>query len=493
MTLLAQSRSRHGARRPLSRTSRSRRFGLDRLARSVSPRLALIAVLWSITLLLGGSSRPDAFQIILLRPLAALALAFGLLTLSRADLSRYRFLVGLAAAVLLLSLLHAVPLPYTLWSSLPGRELVVDLDRQLGLAAVWRPISMAPSFTWNAIFALVVPLAFLVNAIQLDGDELKSLLALVIFGGLASAALALMQLFSPIDSFLYFYRVGITKPEPLGFFANQNHQALLLSTMYPLLAAFAARRGREPTEDRRRLLFAVAAGILLFPVLIVAGSRAGFALGLFGISVCPFIYARGVRVSGRSRSMWWLYLIGVAAAAAVAALSVANDRSVAIDRAAKVYSEWDQRYHFWKVVVENYDRFMPLGSGVGTYQPVYQTFEPRGELTPEYSNHAHNDFLELLLTAGYPGIALLIVACAAWAIALGRNLRAGERGQFGATRLASFAVIAMTTFASAVDYPARTPIISALLVLCCVWVASRARRAPDGWRPAKPVLVEAKG
>ncbi len=53
---------------------------------------------------------------------------------------------------------------------------------------------------------------------------------------------------------------------------------------------------------------------------------------------------------------------------------------------------------------------MPLGSGLGTFVPVYQTFEKPSDIAVTYVNHAHNDLLEdlsevFLPTAG-GGMAL---------------------------------------------------------------------------------------
>mgnify|MGYP007125385276 CR=1 FL=1 len=87
-------------------------------------------------------------------------------------------LFGLAVAALALTIAHLVPLPPAIWSQLPGRELVSEIDRAAGLGDVWRPLSLTPGATWNALHAQLVPLAALVLGAQLGRDDLWRLLPL---------------------------------------------------------------------------------------------------------------------------------------------------------------------------------------------------------------------------------------------------------------------------------------------------------------------------
>ena len=50
-----------------------------------------------------------------------------------------------------------------------------------------------------------------------------------------------------------------------------------------------------------------------------------------------------------------------------------------------------------------------LGSGVGSFQRVYRHFEDHSAVTRTFANHAHNDYLELALETGIPGILLLVL------------------------------------------------------------------------------------
>ena len=111
---------------------------------SFSLQFKLLAAFIVVLFLTGGSARDDVMSLLVLRPLAVLALGAGLLTLSGAQLSANRIVFCLFFALVGLIGLHAVPLPPAIWQSIPGRELVAEIDRAAGLTGIWRPLSLEP-------------------------------------------------------------------------------------------------------------------------------------------------------------------------------------------------------------------------------------------------------------------------------------------------------------------------------------------------------------
>ena len=115
--------------------------------------------------------------------------------------------------------------------------------------------------------------------------------------------------------------------------------------------------------------------------------------------------------------------------------------------------------------------FMPFGSGLGTFVPVYQMFESLGDLIQNaYANHAHDDILELWLETGIIGPVLLCVFLFWWGL---RHLKwwrhpSHHVGALDVTiaRGASVA-IALLIANSFLDYPMRTAAIMAVFALCC--------------------------
>jgi O-antigen ligase len=107
---------------------------------------------------------------------------------------------------------------------------------------------------------------------------------------------------------------------------------------------------------------------------------------------------------------------------------------------------------------------------VGSYVEAYQVLEPDNLLRPTFSNHAHNEVLEILFTAGLPGAVLIFLALAFLAAAVWRGLRtAGEAALF---KRLGIVVIILLAIASISDYPVRTPILSAVFVLAAIWASA---------------------
>jgi O-antigen ligase len=120
--------------------------------------------------------------------------------------------------------------------------------------------------------------------------------------------------------------------------------------------------------------------------------------------------------------------------------------------------------------------YWPLGTGMGSFEIVYRLHEPAELLSPQYMNHAHNDWLELILTGGLPAAALMGFAIVAWGTKVLRNERAGDADLFAPLRRAGAAILLILSLASISDYPLRTPFLLTLFAIAVVWM----------WAPASP-------
>lgn len=109
--------------------------------------------------------------------------------------------------------------------------------------------------------------------------------------------------------------------------------------------------------------------------------------------------------------------------------------------------------------------YFPFGSGVGSFAEVYQVAEKAAQLRDDYVNHAHNDYLEIIMTAGLPGLAFLIVLLVLYLIGAYRALvRKDLSNEIRQYRLLGYAAIFLVLLASVVDYPLRVPAIACLMV-----------------------------
>jgi len=101
-----------------------------------------------------------------------------------------------------------------------------------------------------------------------------------------------------------------------------------------------------------------------------------------------------------------------------------------------------------------------------------------------YFNHAHNDWVEILLTGGLP-FALIALVALAWLVVAFAGLGTHNliRGQRGDLRLAVGTILSMLLAASFVDYPLRIPSIQVMALvltvfLCCPKPATRRANLP---------------
>jgi O-antigen ligase len=445
--------------------------------RSKSDGPAARLSLWlAIVFLLGGSSRGDISSLILLRPLSILFLAHALYGLTRAQVRQNRILLALAAAWLALPLLQLVPLPPVLWHGLPGRQILRDIDLQAGLGPTWRPLSMAPAATWNAVWSLPAPLAVLVMGVQLDDRGRARLLLPVILLGCMSAAIGVLQLLTASSGLFDLYRIA-GRGQPIGLLANRNHQAALLAMMLPMLATWAAMRTRRSLRAVSRQWWAPMAGaVFLVPLILLTGSRSGLVLAAVGLLSVPLLIS-GNRLSPRQAGSGRGAVVFGAGVVALVVLAIWLDRAASVDRLFALDPGADLRLRALPVIVTMIGIYAPWGSGIGTFEPVYKLHEPDALLSPSYLNHAHDDWLELLVTGGLPAALLLMLSLAALAVAIVRRWRVGRAGD-GLPPLVALGALMLLMFAlaSLSDYPLRTPSLASLGAVAVLWVATGASR-----------------
>jgi len=442
----------------------------------------LLAAFLFFLALTGGGSRPDISSLVILRPVAVLLCAAAAWMISPSEVRQHRFVLGMMAAIIGLTALHLIPLPPAWWQALPGREIVTQVDRSAGLGQPWRPISLAPPDTRNALFSLSVPLAVLLLGIGLTRGQLERMLPIVIAIGCFSGLLGLLQLLGPSAGPLYLYRhtnYGVAT----GLFANRNHQALFLAALFPMLAAWVTTRGKSPHAVRDGYA-ALAIGIFLLPLLLITGSRAGMLAGAIGFLSIPFFLrfdrARDPRKKGAAgpRRHWpmlsrrTLLVIGLIGALGLVALTIGLSRAAAVSRLLDIGAEDELRFKVWPVILKDILTYFPVGSGIGSFVPVFQIVEPDRILRPTFLNHAHSEPLEILLTAGLPGLALVLLGLGAWFVTARRAFSAalGQEGVLYA-RL-GIVVTGLLAIGSIGDYPLRTPFIAGLFALAALWSGS---------------------
>lgn len=417
-------------------------------------------VLLALSAVFGGASRDNALRLALVE-LAALPLltVAGRRLIADGAWRELRLPLALLAAAFAIPLVQLVPLPFGLWSEIPGREAIAASFPVTGARTGWMPISLTPEKTWASVLALLPPAAMFLAAAQVSRSDQRRLGGVWLIAATAGLLLGAAQLVGGSDSPLYLYEV-VHRGLPVGFFANRNHMAAFLVASLPIAGAFV---GRSLARDGRRSL-QVALGALFFLVALVGiaalRSRAGVVLAGPALVVGLLI---AWRAGGRRRvgpAVW--------AAAGLSAVAVVAVAVFALDPIlARFETEQESRFETWPIILQAADAHLPLGAGVGAFDPVYRSVEPLETMREVYINQAHNDFLEIWLEAGWLGAAALVVFLVWW----GRGTwRAWFDGQSALAKAASAGVLLLMLH-SVVDYPLRTEALAVFFAFFCALLA----------------------
>lgn len=393
--------------------------------------------------------------------LFALFTLFGTMLLGvavwRGGLARFNDLAMLdrvaIAAVILLPAVQLLPLPHDWWSALPGRELAAQVLAAAGQPSAWRPATLDVTATLGTLSIVIWMVGLLLAMLAMSQREVRQTLMLVVVLTALHVAIGTVQFLSHGDSFV-FYRLA-HRGALIGFFANKNHAALFIAI--GMLVAYALV---TPAQLRDRRVQSAAAGLALLMVvaLIATLSRAGLMLGLLALG---FMWL--FQQLDRSRIRWRPLLGGAAALLVTAALINTSAAATRIfDRFGGITG--DVRQGIWQRSAPLIDAYWPWGAGLGSFPDVFAVSERLDWLEITYLNHAHNDYMELLIEAGIPALVLMIVlgvalvshAVGAWRE---RRLPGGRQALIGVM------IVTLCLLHSVVDYPLRRLAITVLFAL----------------------------
>jgi O-antigen ligase len=430
--------------------------------RPISPAsriiLGTLLVVWLIAVVGGGSARADVLYLVGVRFAAIAGLAV-LLLAGRPELVSWRdkpiwFLLLFALFVAI----QLVPLPYGLWTSLPGRQIYEQLSMVPEIGRLSRPISLAPDLTWNSLLSVLPPLFFLVAVPMVSQRYRRWLLIGLLVTILLSALLGLLQLAGGPQSNLRWYQFSNTDSAS-GFFANRNHEAAFLAMGIPLTVWWTLAGGQ-----RQRLLprLAIAASIIFFLLIAVvtSQSRMGLVVTALSLLLSAVYFVRHVQVP---KSV----LLGMAAAFVVAGLLTAWAlTSWSVGRLSYAGIEDDIRLRILPESLVMLRTFFPWGVGFGAFPNAFTRFESYQDLSPEYVNHTHSELTQILIEGGIVSAILLALALIWCLVAFFRVWRrhAKSADQAAEARLATI-LITLPLVASITDYPIRAPLMACTLAI----------------------------
>jgi O-antigen ligase len=446
--------------------------------------LYLCAVVMVASLVLGGGAGRGLLSDAILQLLAIPLLVVSLWKVFEVSLTRQmRLALWFCLAIAILPLLQLIPLPPSLWTALPNRQPSVEAFDILGRAVPWMPISVSPKATWLSALSLLPPLAVFLSTLLLSYRERRWLILVVLAVGVLSVFIGFVQVAQGEHSPLRFFEFS-NKTEAVGFFANRNHFAALIYCLMVFSigwivywsATLRAPRNQEGKQKAKEYEYNTASIIGIvgsFTVLVIllagelmARSRAGLGLtiiALFGVFALGF----SDRSAGFGAMLVNKLLVGVIVLVGIFSLQFAFYR--VLDRIPDPLS--GDRPVIASTTIEAARAYMPLGSGLGTFVPVYAMFEKPQDAEDTYVNRAHNDLLEMWLETGVLGLALgglFVIWLVRRSVEIWRSAPAPGASQLDWSLIRAATIVPPLLLAhSLVDFPLRTGAMMGIMVFAC--------------------------
>lgn len=460
------------------RTTPSRRHAVGLHDSSGAPTTSAVAGsarAWTAILILfaclsvafGGATRQNALVTTVLQLLSVPILVYAVHRLTVSPLDRRLMApVALFLAILAVPLLQLAPLPFELWSAVPGRdpaETAMELSGTLPTAA---PLSLDPSATLRTALALTPAAAAFFATLLLQHRGRQAMAWAWLALAAASLFLGVLQVATGDGSLFYLYE-RTNAGYAVGFFSNRNHQAALIAAGVPLAAALmaGAQTGQRPWGAYVQLVSLASIFVAVVSLGVIRSSAGLILLGLGLAGSGALIWQAQARGRGAGRALG-LILVSLAGASLVALFAL----QPLLTKLGGHFGG-EPRLEIWRVSAEVAAEHLPFGSGLGTFDLVYRAAEPLASVGPQYVNHAHNDYLELLIEAGLPA-AIVLGAFVIWW--LKRTLTVWRRSETSPdTHLmrAASLVVGMLLMHSWLDYPLRTDALAVLFAMACAILA----------------------
>ena len=313
----------------------------------------------------------------------------------------------------------------------------------------WAFWTASPSRALESVLFTICILGFFLFVTSLSDRQQERLIKFIILGFAINIFVGIIQL-------SYGARVTINNVLPFeitsAMFANENHFSSLVYMAIPLFA------WRFLATEKRPFIFALITGLIILFQFAV-GSRAGMAIAS-GLVILSFIWF------GITTIPLWAkqFLLG--------AISIGTLTGIFFYLSIEIKQDASRSIFFintWHAIKDHW----AVGTGLGSFVIIYPMYEAREEIAYVFANHAHSDFLELLLEVGIASIVMFLL----YAFQIMKHSTRSKLSQ-----AAGLSILAILLH-SIVDYPLRTMAIATIFgTLSAVILSQR----PDQ-RPTDPV------
>lgn len=396
---------------------------------------------------------------------------------------------GFIFALLALCCAQVMPLPPEYTAEFPMRSVIFSDLASLGTAYDRFALSLAPESSLAGFIAFLAPIAGFVTIAALRWNRGASFLKwLIPLLGASSALLGISQVVLGDSPDLYLYE-STTRGVPSGFFANPNHQASFLLMCLPFVAVLVSdlRQEWEARDDQTALaiLYAVVSLIILAGIL-GAGSVAGYVMLplVLGLAL-PILLHDSAPEAERKTSVFGL--IAVPVVVALAAVMVFTSPRLGRIGSTSFEDTPSSRIGIARVSLDILEDHWLAGTGLGSFDEVYHSYEDPALVERVYIAHAHNDYVEWLIETGVAG-GILLAAFLLWFAFHAMRVWGKPKVRSLVLRRAASVSCVVPLVHSLADYPLRTPAISMLAAMClAVIVVPSLRPAPVVKTEAAPL------
>jgi O-antigen ligase len=285
--------------------------------------------------------------------------------------------------------------------------------------------------------------------------------------GFLIAVFALIQGLTP-NGKLYWLRAPRFGGWIYGPYVNHNHYAGLMELLLPIPLVFVFTRYGSGVRKGMAALAAAVMGTTIF----LSGSRGGMLAFVAQIALFVAILLRQ-RKAGRM-----ILGLGVLSVLAIGLLAWLGGGEL-IERVASIRSEarmelsGAMRVNIDRDAMKMFERKPILGWGLGTFAEVYPQF--RSFYTNFFVDHAHNDYLQLLVEMGGLGFAVflwLVIVAYRGAIRKLKNWTVDTNGAVGLAAMLGITGILVHSF---LDFNLQIPANAALFCVLCSLAAMEPR------------------
>ena len=301
-------------------------------------------------------------------------------------------------------------------------------------------------------------------------------------GSACYALYGLAVLFSGAELILWFEK-EVYGDVVTATFVNPNSFATYCGI--GLLCTTAVLRRRfdrlvpEVSGARQRLYFLIAeflpanalflaAWMVLATALLLSLSRGGVVAAALGLLAFLWIVPARRSVRLRTRA---LRSIGLVLAGAVLLLLIGQGLE---RRLWETGPDWAKRSQIYSQTVQAIEDEPLLGTGLGTFAPVYRSYRTDG--IRRGVRMAHNDYLELALELGIPAAGLFVASIAALALGCAHGALARRRG--GVFPAAGAAASTLVGAHALVDFSLQIPAVAITFALVLGVAVAQASAPP---------------